>query len=332
MKHKPVISSRSRLWVYLLLLAVGVLVSLIFTTTSPSAVQADPRVRRALTVQQACSGVQPTPNFSEYYGSVSLDGEPAPVGTLVEAYSPRGDKVGCVQVSVPGYYPYMRVYGEEGTTPGMRNGEEVTFKVGDHLATTDPNPVIWFNDWDQHEVSLSATSTMLTPTHTPTATPTSTLTATPTATPTVTEMPTSTTTPTDTLAITPTPTPTNTETATHTPTVTLTSTPTDTHTPTPTDTPTPTKTPTPTSTPTATPTATATGTPTATPTSTSTHQVYLPLLRKSVSDHGHHASDQLLEYLRWDTDYDPTYDLDSDGDIDIVDIMLVVAHWGETCE
>ena len=32
-----------------------------------------------------------------------------------------------------------------------------------------------------------------------------------------------------------------------------------------------------------------------------------------------------------DTDYDPTYDLDSDGDIDIEDIMLVVAHWGETC-
>jgi len=113
---------------------------------------------RALTAQQACSGVQPTPNFSEYYGSVSLDGAAAPAGTLVEAYSPRGDKVGCVQVSIPGFYPYMRVYGQEGTTPGMRNNEPVTFKVGGHLATTDPTPVIWFNDWDQHQVSLSATT------------------------------------------------------------------------------------------------------------------------------------------------------------------------------
>ena len=26
------------------------------------------------------------------------------------------------------------------------------------------------------------------------------------------------------------------------------------------------------------------------------------------------------------------YDLYKDGDIDIVDIMLVVVHWGETCE
>jgi pimeloyl-ACP methyl ester carboxylesterase len=32
-----------------------------------------------------------------------------------------------------------------------------------------------------------------------------------------------------------------------------------------------------------------------------------------------------------DTDYDPTYDLDGDGDIDIVDIMLVAANWGATC-
>ena len=156
MEHKPVISSRPRLWIYLL--AVGVLVSLIHTVSIP-AVRADPQIRGTLTVQQACSGVQPTPNFSEYFGGVSLDGEPASVGTLVKAYSPRGDKVGCVQVSVPGYYPYMRVYGEEGTTPGMRNGEDVTFRVGGYVATTNPSPVIWFNDWDQHEVSLTATST-----------------------------------------------------------------------------------------------------------------------------------------------------------------------------
>jgi hypothetical protein len=44
----------------------------------------------------------------------------------------------------------------------------------------------------------------------------------------------------------------------------------------------------------------------------------------------------LLVVSRWNTsvgdpDYDPIYDLDSDGDIDIEDIMLVRAHWGETC-
>jgi len=31
-----------------------------------------------------------------------------------------------------------------------------------------------------------------------------------------------------------------------------------------------------------------------------------------------------------DPECDP-YDLDDDGDIDIVDIMSVVVHWGDTC-
>jgi len=32
-----------------------------------------------------------------------------------------------------------------------------------------------------------------------------------------------------------------------------------------------------------------------------------------------------------DACYNLLYDLDADGDIDIVDIMLVAVHWGETC-
>jgi N-acetylneuraminic acid mutarotase len=47
--------------------------------------------------------------------------------------------------------------------------------------------------------------------------------------------------------------------------------------------------------------------------------------------------DIMLVAIRWNTfvgdpDYDPTYDLDGDGDIDIMDILLVAVHWGETCE
>jgi len=32
-----------------------------------------------------------------------------------------------------------------------------------------------------------------------------------------------------------------------------------------------------------------------------------------------------------DSCYDDDYDIDKDGDIDIVDIMKVVANWGATC-
>jgi len=44
----------------------------------------------------------------------------------------------------------------------------------------------------------------------------------------------------------------------------------------------------------------------------------------------------MLVASRWnssagDDDYDPAYDLDGNGKIDIVDIMLVAVHWGDTC-
>jgi len=29
--------------------------------------------------------------------------------------------------------------------------------------------------------------------------------------------------------------------------------------------------------------------------------------------------------------YEALYDLDDDGDIGVVDIMIVAAHWGDTC-
>ncbi len=46
--------------------------------------------------------------------------------------------------------------------------------------------------------------------------------------------------------------------------------------------------------------------------------------------------DIMLVAIHWgktsyDPDWDPRYDLDGDGDVDIADIMIVVTHWGETC-
>jgi len=43
----------------------------------------------------------------------------------------------------------------------------------------------------------------------------------------------------------------------------------------------------------------------------------------------------MLVAIHWNTfvgdpDYDLIYDIDGDGDIDIMDILLVAVHWGET--
>ena len=42
-----------------------------------------------------CPPVANTPAWMIVYGTVTLDGSPAPEGTVVEARSPRSDPVGC---------------------------------------------------------------------------------------------------------------------------------------------------------------------------------------------------------------------------------------------
>ena len=106
-----------------------------------------------------CSDVVGTPRFTQYYGQVTVDGQPAPAGTLVEAFSSSDDKVGCFQTTSEGAFGYMRVYGEYISTttviPGMQEGEPVSFKVNDFSATTTPSPVIWHDDWLTHTVDLN---------------------------------------------------------------------------------------------------------------------------------------------------------------------------------
>jgi len=198
----------------------------------------------------------------------------------------------------------------------------------------DQNPY-FVERWDEPTPIPSVTLTK-TPTKTATPTQTSTMTATPTPT------------------RTPTPTPTRTATATRTPTnsptVTLTSTATATRTPTNT----PTSTPTNTATVTRTSTATPGGTTTVTPTPGWTPYV----LRGDVNnDHVVDFQDivDLVNYWRtflssalakiddladvvrlWgavraDATYDPLRDLDSDGDIDVADVMIASRQWGAYC-
>ena len=135
-----------------------------------------------------CDGLVTTPYFTQYYGSVRINGTDAPAGTLIEMYSPREDRVGCYVTTVAGIYPYTRVYGEDNSAtppiPGMRAGEAVTFKVNGVVATTNPATVLWQNDRVIHQVDLTASAAAGTPTATPTgtSTPPSVPTATPTAT------------------------------------------------------------------------------------------------------------------------------------------------------
>ncbi len=135
-----------------------------------------------------CPDVQNTPLLTLIYGSVVVNGQNAAVGTIIEALSPRGDTVGCFEVTTAGSYGLMYVYGEDTSVtpaiPGMRVGETIAFYVDGTLAVATPE-LTWMNDKATHEVSLvvsvAVTPTPVTPTPTP-VTPTATP-VTPTATP-----------------------------------------------------------------------------------------------------------------------------------------------------
>ena len=103
--------------------------------------------------------VQETPYWSDVYGGVVINGELAPAGTVVEAFNPRGDVVGCFVVDNSGQYGFMRIYGEDDsanpTIPGMRDGERVLFKVNGAMAVATP-PFDWHDDHDTHQVNLNA--------------------------------------------------------------------------------------------------------------------------------------------------------------------------------
>jgi len=102
-----------------------------------------------------CGGVVNTPYFTQYYGRF----DPLRENDMVEAFSPRGDRVGCFVVHTSTYWGYMRVYGEDTLVnppiPGMREGEEVRFELNGAPIHTVPLVVTWHNDWNIHEVWLT---------------------------------------------------------------------------------------------------------------------------------------------------------------------------------
>ena len=100
-----------------------------------------------------------TPNFTEVLGNVTINGESAPAGTLVQAFDPRGEIVGCFLVEDSGTYGMMRVYGEDNSVsppvPGMRDGEMVAFRVDGAPAVSSPQ-LYWQDDKMPHAVNLNA--------------------------------------------------------------------------------------------------------------------------------------------------------------------------------
>ncbi len=137
----------------------SVIISIIRTNASTGAMVNEIALEEeTITIAHECN-VPQTPYFSETYGDVLVENLAAPVGSVVEAVSPRGDTVGCFVVQNEGQYGFMRIYGEDATAnpaiPGMRAGEIVTYKVNGAPAIATPT-FYWEDDHTSHNVNLNA--------------------------------------------------------------------------------------------------------------------------------------------------------------------------------
>jgi hypothetical protein len=90
----------------------------------------------------------PTPVWTDFYGAVTVDGAPAQVGTIVEAFDPTGVICGRFIVSSIGLYGFMPVYGDDSQTAGVdegaTSGEALSFTVNGIAADLlGPSDAIW---------------------------------------------------------------------------------------------------------------------------------------------------------------------------------------------
>lgn len=112
---------------------------------------------QTVTEPSPCGGVSPTPSFTLVYGAVTLGGQPAPPGTVVEVLTPRDEVAGCFVVWRPGDYGYARAYGADNgdpPIPGFQRGEVLRFRVNGVLAEASID-LTWASDLAPHEVDLA---------------------------------------------------------------------------------------------------------------------------------------------------------------------------------
>jgi hypothetical protein len=106
-----------------------------------------------------CS-VGATPAWDVIYGSVDINGDPAPAGTRIEALTPRGEVAGCYIVEESGKLRMTHIYGAEGLGrsfgPGFRAGEPLSFRV-DGLPAWASAGIAWRRAPHPQEIELQTT-------------------------------------------------------------------------------------------------------------------------------------------------------------------------------
>jgi hypothetical protein len=131
------------------------------TLTYPSAQMAfgEPISTAPAAMPQHQCDVSPTPYLTLVYGHITVNGQPAPLGTRVDVVTPRGEVAGCFVVERAGQYGFVHVYGADDTAeppiPGFLEGEALDFRVNGIPANASIG-LAWQDDKAPHEVDLEA--------------------------------------------------------------------------------------------------------------------------------------------------------------------------------
>ena len=107
--------------------------------------------------------VHPTNKWINVYGNdCLLNGNPLPIGAIIDAYDPDGVHCGRWIVTETGTYGFMPVYLDWTGTPeldeGAEVGDEITLIVnGTSTLELGPDSPVWTENGDSYNVNLSAT-------------------------------------------------------------------------------------------------------------------------------------------------------------------------------
>ncbi|MFQ5772584.1 MAG: FlgD immunoglobulin-like domain containing protein [bacterium] len=111
------------------------------------------------------SQITPTFEWVNFYGNNStLNGEPLPIGTRLEARDPDSVLCGEYLVTTPGKYGFLAVYRDDPFTPdvdeGDTSGDTIRFFInGIPALALGPDSPVWTANGDSRHVELAASLT-----------------------------------------------------------------------------------------------------------------------------------------------------------------------------
>ncbi len=122
-----------------------------------------------LIVVFSVADVIPTPEWIIVKGDITYNGQPAPLGTLVDAFDPTG--VHCGRIAVGdvtdsvGIYGFMNVYRDDITTPsvdeGAEPGDSISLQIMGRDATIESGEVVyWTSNGDPFTSNIAGTGTI----------------------------------------------------------------------------------------------------------------------------------------------------------------------------